>query len=105
MSWGEDAAAAAADIHAAFADAIINVEPVSSAAIVGISAVEVNLEGDDPFGDGRSVRQHGYEVQKIDVPTKPANGTKIVHGAANYRIIEVREGRDVGAWLLMVESE
>lgn len=104
MSWADVAGAAAADIHSAFADAEINIEPKAGAAIVGVAAVELDYEGDEPFGDGRSLRQHGYEVRKADVPDKPSNGTKIVHGANDYRVIEVRDGRDVGAWLMMVEK-
>ncbi|MBN8843257.1 MAG: hypothetical protein J0H88_08410 [Sphingomonadales bacterium] len=105
MSWADVAGAAAADIHSAFADAEISIEPKASAAIVGVAAVEVDYQGDDPMGYGKSVRQHGYEVRKADVPEKPANGAKIVHGSAIYRVIEVRDGRDVGAWMLMVEDE
>lgn len=104
MSWEEDAAAAAADIHAEFADAILTIEPAASAAIVGVPAIEVDYPGDDPFGDGGSVRQHGFEIRKSAVPAVPRNGTIISRGSDRYRIVEVRNSRAVGAWLMMVEE-
>lgn len=105
MNWAECAGAAADDIHAEFSAATITVEPRSRAAIVGVAAVEVDYQGDEPMGAGMSVRQHGFEVRKSDVPDKPSNGTKIVHGSAFYRVVEVRDGRDVGVWLMMVEDQ
>lgn len=104
MSWDDVAAAAAADIHAEFTNAIITIEPKLTAPLVDIPAIKVEFPGDDPFADGMSVRQRGYEVRKSDVPDKPANGWVIVDGTARHSIIEVRNQADTGSWVLMVEA-
>lgn len=103
--WGGVAGPAAGAIHSTFAAATIDVLPNSGPPLTNISAIWFDYAGDDPFGDGRSVRQRGYEVQKSDVPNRPLNGTIIVAVAGRFRVIEVRDVQDALAWAVMVESE
>lgn len=98
-------AAAADDIHAAFADVAISLKPKIGPMVADIPAVPLDLTGDDPFGDGRSVSQRGYEVQYSALSERPANGWTLIVDGEQLRIIEVDDHDAVAAWWLMVEAK
>jgi hypothetical protein len=98
-------AAAADDIHAAFADVTITLQPTTGPTITDVPAVPLDFTGDDPFGDGRSVSQRGFEVQYSALAARPVNGTTVIVGDEQLRIIEVDDRDAVGAWWLMVETK
>lgn len=93
--------AALNDIHAAFG------EPISwqqDSAQMNVAAVVLNAGGDDPIGDGMSVRQRGYEVQKSDLPFEPRHADIITDSGQQWRVIDVMEYDEANAWRVQVES-
>ena len=98
-------AAAADEIHAAFADVTIALQPKIGPMITGIPAVALDFSGDDPLGEGRSVSQRGFEVQYSALDERPVNGTTVIVDDEQLRIIEVDDRDAVGAWWLMVEAK
>jgi hypothetical protein len=94
--------AALNDIHAAFA------QPISwqqDAAQVNAVAVVFNARGDDPIGDGMSVRQRGYEIQQNALPFEPRNGAIITDAGTQWRVIDVMEYDEARAWRVQVEIQ
>lgn len=96
---GAEAAAAASDIHAAFATATISIVPASGAPTNDVPAIPVA-----PMGENMSIRQRGYDVLKSDVPDKPRKGAAVHVGAEVLRVIETDDLPAVGSWRIMVEK-
>jgi hypothetical protein len=105
MALGPIFAAAAIEIHASFADATISLKPKVAPLVTDIPAVPLDFTGDDPFGDGRSIGQRGFEVRYSALAERPQNGWSIILGDEQLRIIEVDDRDSVSAWWLMVESQ
>lgn len=103
--WGGATDDAADVIHDAFATVTLTYTPSAGPAVPGIAAIPMDWRGDDPLGDGRSVRQRGYEIRKAAVTGKPQNGAAITIGSAQFRVIEVEDRAEAGAWALWVESQ
>lgn len=91
-------AAAAAEIHATFAETIVYTGAGKTAEAV--AAVRSDVEADPFAGPGKSLRQVTYEVLKADFAVKPENGETFVADGLNWRVINVVDRDDVFAWVL-----
>lgn len=90
-----------ADIHAAFAGAVLYTGGGLSAA--SVSAVPFEDPAPDFQGAGRSARRRWYEIEQGSLPDRPARGDLIVDGVNSWSVIEVVLRDDIGAYELSVE--
>lgn len=103
-SWGPEFGAAAADIDDAFATATIRYTPRGGAQGPEIKVIPIERGGDDPFGEGRSVKQQGYEIAYAKLTGEPGNGDTVTEATAEFAVIEVEHNREAAAWVVMVEK-
>lgn len=89
-------------IHGAFADPVIYTGAGLSGA--GISAIFADVPADAFTGPGASARHCSFELRKIDLPQRPANGDRLVHHGINWTVIDVVDRRDIAAWVVTVET-
>lgn len=100
-------AKAAPTLHRTFADPISYTGAgLDEGKITGIKR---DVPADAFQGPGSTARHISFEIQKSDLPQRPAKGDIIVHvdpmtGATDsWRVID-RVSNDVGAWVLSVEK-
>lgn len=89
-------------VHGAFAEPIVYTGAGLSGA--GITGIFADVPADSFTGPGQSARHCSFELRKIDLPQRPANGDTLVHDGLDWTVIDVIDRRDVAAWVVTVET-
>lgn len=101
-AWDEVAASAAAAIHGAFASTVIYAP--KSGSQISLTAVRSDEAAGNFMGAGATMRTVSWEVRQSDVAA-PSKGDAILADDIEWRVIDITRRDDVGAWVLIVETD
>lgn len=96
-------AAALAANRAAFAEPVEYRKDEASPAITELPVIWSDSAGEAFQGPGNTTRTITAEIEQGTVPARPTKATRIKRSGRNWKVIEVNDRDDVGAWVVTLE--